>query len=231
MIKIKEEDKERTLNIIGTALIVLALILAVNAVYSHAQNETNVTDVTDVTEISDVIVEEEDDKEVEIVTDTGEAVDVPTMVTATENMIQSSSALIIAILGLAGLVVKYFGDRFMSRKDQEKWLLGLQQGQTVMNKALEEKGLMRYILTDVFNRTTDENQRKELYPKIVNLDEQIRATTDQLNYYKTQAERLLPITVGLRVDPNTIASLPRESQNIPMDLARIYSRPGGEVNK
>src|SRR5919108_2854687 len=147
MIKIKEEDKGRTLNIIGTALIVLALIVAVNAVYSYAQNETNETNVTDV---SDVIVEEEDDKEVEIVTDTGKAVDVPTMVTATENMIQSSSALIIAILGLAGLVVKYFGDRFMSRKDQEKWLLGLQQGQTVMNKALEEKGLMRYILTDVF---------------------------------------------------------------------------------
>jgi archaellum component FlaF (FlaF/FlaG flagellin family) len=228
MIKIQEEDKGRTLNIIGTAMIVLALIIAVNAVYSYAQNETNVTDVIDV---SDVIVEEEDDKEVEIVTDTGEAVDVPTMVTATENMIQSSSALIIAILGLAGLVVKYFGDRFMSRKDQEKWLLGLQQGQTVMNKALEEKALMRYILTDVYNRTTDENQRKELYPKIVNLDEQIRATTGQLNYYKTEAGRLLPITVGLRVDPNTIASLPRESQNIPMELARTYSRPGGDINR
>ncbi len=229
---IKKEDKERTLNIIGTALIVLALIIAVNAVYSNAQNATDgsPTGVTSVTTENP-----DEDREVEIVTDTGEQVDVPTMVTATESLIQSSSALIIAILGLAGLVVKYFGDRFMSKKDQERVLLGIQQGRTGLNKAMEEKALQRYILTEIYNRS-DENKRKEVLPMIQATDASIEATGGQINYFEGEAERLFPKITGRTPDPGTIKTInfPREDADeyaLYNQLAAKYARAGGDVNK
>lgn len=136
----------------------------------------------------------------------GTPVEVPTAAQAAENATYSVFGLIIAIITLIGLIVKSgILDSFIGAKRKEQIKQGSEAVLVALVKALENKILIRRSYELAF-AAAPEDKRQEYAKLIQNLDDQIKATTEQINFYSDN--------FPMHVDPNANKALPRERFNV-----------------
>ena len=113
----------------------------------------------------------------------GETEEVATLTDAIQANLQSLTALIAAIIALVGLVVKSgILDPWIDKKKQEQFYTGAQQNFVTMKKALEDKTLTKFVLDQV-TPLLPEDKRKQALEVSANIDDQMNASTAQLEYY------------------------------------------------
>ena len=120
---------------------------------------------------------------VNVTTPAGETEEVPTLTEAIQANLQSLIALITAVIALIGLVIKSgILDPWLDRKKQDQFYTSAQQGLATMKKALEDKTLTKFVLDQV-TPLLPEDKRKQALEVSANIDDQMNATTQQLEYY------------------------------------------------
>jgi hypothetical protein len=136
----------------------------------------------------------------------GTPVAVPTAAQAAENMTYSIIALITAAIGIIGLIVKSgILDSIVSAKRKSQILEGSEAVLVALQKALENKILIRRSYELAFEAAPED--KKTEYAKLIqNMDDQIKATTQQINFYANN--------FPMKVSPDANRALPRESYNV-----------------
>ena len=153
-----------------------------------------------------------------------------TLTEAIQANIQSIIALITAVIALIGLVVKSgILDPWLDRKKQDQFYTSAQAGLATMKKTLEDKTLTKFILDQV-TPLLPEDKRKKALEVSANVDDQMNATTAQLEYYyKELKDRVGQKDMNKKVNPDTNTQLPREWHNIANDLGPIPNKIGDKV--
>ena len=96
---------------------------------------------------------------------------------------QSIIALITSIIAIIGLIIKSgILDPWISKKKQDQFYTSTQQGFVTMKKALEDKALTKFVLDEV-TPLLPEDKRKRALEVSSNIDDQMNASTAQLEYY------------------------------------------------
>lgn len=168
---------------------------------------------------------------VNVTTPAGETEEVPTLSEAIQANLQSLIALITAVIALVGLVIKSgILDPWLDRKKQDQFYTGAQAGLATMKKTLEDKTLTKFVLDQV-TPLLPEDQRKKALEVSANVDDQMNATTQQLEYYYNRLkDRVGQKAMDKKVNPDTNAQLPRESHNIANDMGPIPTKIGEKVS-
>ena len=168
---------------------------------------------------------------VNVTTPAGETEEVPTLTEAIQANLQSLIALITAVIALIGLVIKSgILDPWLDRKKQDQFYTGAQAGLATMKKTLEDKTLTKFVLDQV-TPLLPEDQRKKALEVSANVDDQMNATTAQLEYYyESLKDKVGQKTMDRKINPDTNAQLPRESHNIANDMGPIPERIGQKVS-
>jgi hypothetical protein len=166
-----------------------------------------------------------------VTTTTGETEEVPTLTDAIQTNLQSLTALIAAIIALIGLVVKSgILDPWLDRKKQEQFYTGAQQNFVNMKKVLEDKTLTKFVLDQV-TPLLPEDKRKQALEVSANLDDQMNATTQQLEYYyNSLKDKVGQKTMDKKINPDKNAQLPREWLNMANKMGPIPNRIGDKVS-
>ena len=165
-----------------------------------------------------------------VTTPTGDTEQVPTLSDAIQTNIQSIIALITAIIALVGLIIKSgVLDPWIDRKKQDQFYTSAQQNFVNMKKALEDKTLNKFVLDQV-TPLLPEEKRKQALEVSANIDDQMNATTAQLEYYyNSLKDKVGQKTMNKKVNPDTNTRLPRESYNIANDMGPIPNKIGDKV--
>ena len=139
--------------------------------------------------------------------------------------------MITAVIALIGLVIKSgILDPWLDRKKQDQFYTGAQAGLATMKKTLEDKTLTKFVLDQV-TPLLPEDQRKKALEVSANVDDQMNATTAQLEYYyESLKDKVGQKTMDRKINPDTNAQLPRESHNIANDMGPIPERIGQKVS-
>jgi uncharacterized protein YjgD (DUF1641 family) len=136
----------------------------------------------------------------------GTPVEVPTAAQAAENATYSIIGLITAIIAIIGLIVKSgILDSILSAKRKTQILGGSEAVLVALQKALENKILIRKSYEIAFS-SAPEDKKSEYAKLIQNMDEQIKATTAQIQFYSDH--------FPMKVNPDSNRALPREGFNI-----------------
>ena len=167
---------------------------------------------------------------VNVTTPAGETEEVPTLTEAIQANLQSLIALITAVIALIGLVIKSgILDPWLDRKKQDQFYTSAQAGLATMKKTLEDKTLTKFVLDQV-TPLLPENKRKQALEVSSNLDDQMNATTAQLEYYYNELKgRVGQKAMNNKVNPDMNTQLPRESHNIANDMGPIPNRVGDKI--
>ena len=161
----------------------------------------------------------------------GETEEVATLTDAIQANLQSLTALIAAIIALVGLVVKSgILDPWIDKKKQEQFYTGAQQNFVTMKKALEDKTLTKFVLDQVTPLLPEANRKKALEVS-ANIDDQMNASTAQLEYYyNSLKDKVGQKTMDKKINPDKNAQLPREWHNIANDMGPIPTKIGDKVS-
>ena len=191
---------------LSLTLLAFALGLVMSSVTTWAQEGTNVT------------------------TPTGETQEVPTLTEAIQTNLQSLTALIAAIIALAGLIIKSgILDPWIDRKKQDQFYTATQQGFVTMKKALEDKTLTKFVLDQVTPLLPEANRKKALEVS-ANIDDQMNASSAQLEYYyNALKDKVGQKAMNNKVNPDLNTQLPREFHNIANDMGPIPNKLGDKV--
>ena len=167
---------------------------------------------------------------INVTTPAGETEEVPTLTEAIQANLQSLIALITAVIALIGLVVKSgILDPWLDKKKQDQFYTSAQAGLATMKKTLEDKTLTKFVLDQV-TPLLPEAQRKKALEVSANVDDQMNATTAQLEYYYNELKgRVGQKAMNNKVNPDMNSQLPRESHNIANDMGPIPNRVGDKV--
>ena len=168
---------------------------------------------------------------INVTTPAGETEEVPTLTEAIQANLQSLIALITAVIALIGLVVKSgILDPWLDKKKQDQFYTGAQAGLATMKKTLEDKTLTKFVLDQV-TPLLPEAQRKKALEVSANVDDQMNATTAQLEYYyESLKDKVGKKTMDKKVNPDLNTQLPRESHNIANDMGPIPEKIGQKVS-
>ena len=144
---------------------------------------------------------------------------------------QSLIALITAVIALIGLVVKSgILDPWIDKKKQSEFYTSAQQGFVTMKKALEDKTLTKFVLDQV-TPLLPEDRRKQALEVSANIDDQLNASTAQLEYYyNSLKDKVGQKTMDKKINPDHNAQLPREWHNIANDMGPIPTKIGDKVS-
>jgi hypothetical protein len=166
-----------------------------------------------------------------VTTPSGETEEVPTLTEAIQTNLQSLTALIAAIIALAGLIIKSgILDPWIDRKKQDQFYTSAQLNLATMKKALEDKTLNKFVL-DQITPLIPEAQRKKAIEVSSNIDDQMNATTKQLDYYYEKLkDKVGKKDMDKKVNPDLNRELPRESYNIANDMGPIPNKIGEKVS-
>jgi hypothetical protein len=152
--------------------------------------------------------------------------EVPTLTEAIQTNLQSLTALIAAILALAGLIVKSgILDPWIGKKKQEQFITNSQMTFVQMKKALEDKTLNKFIL-DQLAPHVPEDQRKKIVEVSMNVDEQMNKTKEQLDFYYNNFKDKVGQKTMDKINPDLNKALPRENHNIANDMGPIPNKIG-----
>ena len=168
---------------------------------------------------------------VNVTTPAGETEEVPTLTEAIQANLQSLIALITAVIALIGLVIKSgILDPWLDRKKQDQFYTSAQQSLATMKKALEDKTLTKFVLDQV-TPLLPEDKRKQALEVSANIDDQMNATTQQLEYYyNSLKDKVGQKTMDKKINPDKNAQLPREWHNIANDMGPIPTKIGDKVS-
>ena len=196
-----------TKNTLSLILLAFAAGFLMSSVTTWAQEGTNVT------------------------TTTGDTEEVPTLSEMIQTNLQSLTALIAAIIALVGLVVKSgILDPWIDKKKQAEFHTSAQQGFVTMKKALEDKTLTKFVLDQV-TPLLPEDKRKQALEVSANIDDQLNASTAQLEYYyNSLKDKVGQKTMDKKINPDKNAQLPRESLNIANRMGPIPEKIGDKVS-
>jgi exosome complex RNA-binding protein Rrp42 (RNase PH superfamily) len=194
-------------NVLALILFAFAAGLMTSSVSVWAQQGTNVT------------------------TPSGETEEVPTLVDAIQTNLQSLIALIASIIALIGLIIKSgILDPWIDKKKQDQFYTSAQAGLVTMKKALEDKTLNKFIL-DQITPLIPEDRRKKAIEVSSNIDDQMNATNEQLQYYYEKLkDKVGQKNMDKKVNPDLNRELPRESHNVANDMGPIPDRIGQKVS-
>ena len=99
-----------------------------------------------------------------------------------------------------------------------------------MKKALEDKTLNKFVI-DQITPLIPETQRKKAIEVSSNIDDQMNATTAQLEYYYEKLkDKIGQKDMNRKVNPDNNRELPRESYNIANDMGPIPNKIGEKVS-
>jgi hypothetical protein len=145
------------------------------------------------------------------VTDTeGQTEEVPTLEQAISNSITAMTALISAIIALAGLIIKSgILDRWVSKKRQAETFDSVQMGFLNMKGVLEDKVLQKFLINNILE-DVPEDRREKYRPMVENLNEQIAAKTEQIDFYAKKWSEHVKEDQFRHVSPDLQVNLPRE---------------------
>lgn len=165
-----------------------------------------------------------------VTTPSGDTEEVPTLTDAIQTNLQSIIALITAIIALVGLIIKSgILDPWIDRKKQDQFYTSAQANLATMKKALEDKTLTKFVLDEV-TPLLPEDKRKKALEVSSNIDEQMNATTAQLEYYYNELkDKVGKKAMDRKVNPDKNVALPRESYNIANDMGPIPNKIGDKV--
>ena len=168
---------------------------------------------------------------VNVTTPAGETEEVPTLSEAIQANLQSLIALITAVIALIGLVVKSgILDPWLDRKKQDQFYTSAQAGLATMKKTLEDKTLTKFVLDQV-TPLLPEDKRKQALEVSSNLDDQMNASTAQLEYYYNELKgRVGQKTMDKKINPDKNSQLPREQLNIANQMGSIPNKIGDKVS-
>ena len=168
---------------------------------------------------------------VNVTTPAGETEEVPTLTDAIQTNLQSIIALITSIIAIIGLIIKSgILDPWIDRKKQDQFYTSTQQGFVTMKKALEDKALTKFVLDQV-TPLLPEDRRKQALEVSSNIDDQMNASTAQLEYYyESLKDKVGKKAMDRKVNPDLNVALPRESNNIANDLGPIPNKIGDKVS-
>jgi hypothetical protein len=161
----------------------------------------------------------------------GDVKEVPTLSEAIQANLQSLIALITAIIALVGLIIKSgVLDPWLDKKKQAQFYTSAQQSLATMKKTLEDKTLTKFVLDQV-TPLLPEEKRKQALEVSSNIDDQMNATTAQLEYYyKELKDRVGQKAMNKKVNPDTNTALPREWHNVANDMGPIPNKIGDKVS-
>jgi hypothetical protein len=167
---------------------------------------------------------------VNVTTPAGETEEVPTLTEAIQANLQSLIALITAVIALIGLVIKSgILDPWLDRKKQDQFYTSAQAGLVTMKKALEDKALTKFVLDEV-TPLLPEDKRKKALEVSTNIDDQMNATTGQLEYYyNALKDKVGKKAMDKKVNPDLNVGLPREWHNVANDMGPIPNKIGDKV--
>ena len=165
-----------------------------------------------------------------VTTPSGDTEEVPTLTDAIQTNLQSIIALITSIIAIIGLVIKSgILDPWIDRKKQDQFYTSTQQGFVTMKKALEDKALTKFVLDEV-TPLLPEDKRKRALEVSTNIDDQMNASTAQLEYYyNTLKDKVGQKAMNNKVNPDLNMQLPREFHNIANDMGPLPNRIGDKV--
>jgi FtsZ-interacting cell division protein ZipA len=168
---------------------------------------------------------------VNVTTPVGETEEVPTLSEAIQANLQSLIALITAVIALIGLVVKSgILDPWLDRKKADQVFTSAQAGLATMKKTLEDKTLTKFVLDQV-TPLLPEDKRKQALEVSSNIDDQMNATTQQLEYYyNALKDKVGQKNMDKKVNPDLNTALPREWHNIANDMGPIPTKIGDKVS-
>jgi hypothetical protein len=168
---------------------------------------------------------------VNVTTSEGDTEEVPTLAESIRANLQSLAALITAIIALVGLVIKSgILDPWIDRKKADQFYTGAQLNLATMKKALEDKTLNKFVL-DQITPLIPEAQRKKAIDVSSNIDDQMNATTQQLQYfYEKLRDKVGQKNMDKKVNPDLNMELPRESHNVANDMGPIPDQIGQKVS-
>jgi hypothetical protein len=167
---------------------------------------------------------------VNVTTPSGETEEVPTLTEAIQANLNSLVALITAGIALAGLIIKSgVLDPWIDRKKQDQFFTSTQQGFATMKKTLEDKTLNKFVL-DQITPLLPEEKRKQALEVSANIDDQMNATTAQLEYYYEKLkDKVGQKAMNNKVNPDLNTQLPREWHNVANDMGPIPNKIGDKV--
>jgi hypothetical protein len=165
-----------------------------------------------------------------VTTTEGETEEVPTLTEAIQTNLQSLTALIAAIIALAGLIIKSgILDPWIDKKKQDQFYTATQQGFVTMKKALEDKTLTKFVLDQV-TPLLPEEKRKQALEVSANIDDQMNASSAQLEYYyNALKDKVGKKAMDKKVNPDLNTQLPREWHNVANDMGPIPNKVGDKV--
>jgi hypothetical protein len=145
------------------------------------------------------------------VTDTeGQTEEVPTLEQAISNSITAMTALISAIIALAGLIIKSgILDRWVSKKRQAEVFDTVQMGFVSLKGVLEDKILHKVMIEQILEELPEASRAKYI-PMVNNLNEQIAAKTEQIDFYAKKWSEHVKEDQFRYVSPDLQVNLPRE---------------------
>jgi cobalamin biosynthesis protein CbiD len=191
---------------IAFILFAFAAGLMVSAITTYAQEGVNVSTTTNGTQ------------------------EVPTLTSAIELNIQSLTALIAAIIALAGLIVKSgILDTYIDKKKQDQFIMDAEMNFATMKKALEDKVLTKFVLEQI-TPLIPEQDRAKVMTVATNVNEQMNKTTEQLQFYHDRLKDRVGQKTMDRINPDNNTALPRERRNIANELGPIPQRIGDKVS-
>ena len=166
-----------------------------------------------------------------VTTPSGDTEEVPTLTDAIQTNLQSIIALITSIIAIIGLIIKSgILDPWIDRKKQDQFYTSAQQNFVTMKKALEDKTLTKFVL-DQITPLIPEDQRKKALEVSANIDDQMNATTAQLEYYyNSLKDKVGKKAMDKKVNPDLNVALPREWHNMANDMGPIPNRIGDKVS-
>jgi FtsZ-interacting cell division protein ZipA len=167
---------------------------------------------------------------VNVTTSEGDTEEVPTLAESIRANLQSLIALITAIIALVGLVIKSgILDPWIDKKKQDQFFTSAQVNLATMKKALEDKTLNKFVL-DQITPLIPEDSRKKALEVSANIDDQMNATTAQLEYYYEKLkDKIGQKNMDKKVNPDLNTELPREWHNIANDMGPIPNKIGDKV--
>ena len=139
----------------------------------------------------------------------------PTLSEAIQANLNSLVALITAIIALVGLIIKSgILDPWIDSKKADQVFTSAQAGLATMKKTLEDKTLNKFVLDQV-TPLLPEEQRKKALEVSANIDDQMNATTAQLEYYyNSLKDKVGQKTMDKKVNPDTQHGTSHESFTI-----------------
>jgi hypothetical protein len=158
---------------------------------------------------------------VNVTTTEGGTQEVPTLEEQIRTSITSWIGLLVAVFTAIGFIIRTgLFDRWVKRETQEKYFNTAQMNFLALKKVLEDKVLMKYAIESGVSKMSPEEQEKAR-KVLVNLDDQITATTEQIDFYtKKAAEHVKPGQLS-SLSPDLVDELPREDNNIAYDMESI----------